>query len=78
MKDILVIVLGTFILILFFGAIASSSKGCSEQEYNIVTFCKDDGEERYQLLKKLGKNGWKYRGPINNNGTDCMDVLYVK
>lgn len=55
--------------------------GCGEKpvtEYRAVMFCREDITEFDTRLKQLFKDGFRYAGPLHQNGINCTNVLFVK
>jgi len=51
----------------------------SRIETKTQEFCREDPQAiQVNLLNSLLNQGWVYRGPINNNGINCLNILFER
>ncbi len=65
------------VLILILGVFT----GCKNTRVEVKTmeFCRDEQREmQTTTLNQLLNDGWIYRGPLNNNGINCFNILFER
>jgi hypothetical protein len=51
----------------------------TETESKFVQFCREDSATTQQAhADLLLKGGWRYLGPVNNNGMNCTNTLWAR
>ena len=63
-------------LILFL--LAACQPTTTYNELKVVQMGRESTETDESLIKILAKDGWRYEGPLYNNGLNCTASLWVR
>ena len=65
-------------MLLLLSLLVACQPNLTYTELKVVQMCRESAETDESLIKLLAQDGWRYEGPLHNNGMNCTASLWVR